>query len=137
MRTKRHRQRSRTYYLSSFMFATPTWKEGVGRLFDFGDALTEYNVRPTPDEADLFAMWLDWRAVGEDVQRALEKFASQFGDRSERPPKMARQRWDWDLLVQNVESLRQGVELPSPRAWGLAPRRTETSQRGSKRPGVR
>jgi hypothetical protein len=68
----------RTYYLSSFLFATPTWKEGVGRLLDFSDSLTEYNDRPTPDEADLLAMWLDWRAVGLDIQDAMVVFTANY-----------------------------------------------------------
>jgi hypothetical protein len=127
MTTRRHRQRSRTYYLSSYLFATPTWKEGVGRLFDFGDALTEYNVRPTPDEADLFAMWLDWRAVGEDIQTSMELYARQFDDsRFERTPTMAKQ--SWSLLLRNVESLRQSVESRSPGLWSRTSERPERSE---------
>jgi hypothetical protein len=114
------------------MFATPTWKEGVGRLFDFGDALTDYNMRPTPDEADLFAMWLDWRAVGEDIQSALESFHAQT--ENVRPgghvPRRAKQ--SWNLLVMNVESLRVSVEGRSPGLWSQ-----ETSEHGSDRSGAR
>jgi hypothetical protein len=68
----------RTYYLSSFLFATPTWKEGAGRLLDFGDSLTEYNTCRTPDEADLLAMWLDWRAVGQDLRDAMIAFTTNY-----------------------------------------------------------
>lgn len=56
---------------STFLFATPTWLEGVGRLFDFGDTLTQYNDSVTSQEADYRAMQMDWRAVGADIQNAI------------------------------------------------------------------
>ena len=58
-------------YRSTFLFGSPTWKEGVGRLVDFGDTLTEYNISPTPEAADFRALWMDWAAVGDDIRSAL------------------------------------------------------------------
>jgi len=125
-----HWQKGGTYYLSSYLFATPTWKEGAGRLLDFGDALTEYNGLPSPDEADLFAMWLDWRAVGEDLETSMKLHARELNDaRFERAPMMVKQRWS--LVVENVEALRQSFELRSPGLWSRTSERSERSQRGS------
>ena len=50
-------------------FATPTWQEGVGRLVDFGNTLTEYNRSANPDAR---AMAQDWGAVGEFLAVALD-----------------------------------------------------------------
>jgi hypothetical protein len=68
---------STTY--STYLFATPTWTEGVGRLLDFGDALTQYNESATPEEADYRAFEMDWRAVGGDILDAIDLFVRQEG----------------------------------------------------------
>jgi hypothetical protein len=58
---------------STYLFATPSFWEGVGRLADFGDTLTEYNDSPTPEAADAIAMYLDWFAIGDDLRGVVEK----------------------------------------------------------------
>ena len=55
--------------VASIDFATPTWQEGVGRLVDFGNTLTEYNRSANPDAR---AMAQDWGAVGEFLAVALD-----------------------------------------------------------------
>lgn len=62
---------------STYLFATPSVWEGVGRLVDFGDTLTEYNTSPTPEAADTIAFYLDWFAIGEDFQAAMSAAADQ------------------------------------------------------------
>ncbi len=59
---------------STFLFATPTWREGVGRLVDFGDALTEYNRTSTPEDADTRAAAQDWLAVGDELRAAMSLY---------------------------------------------------------------
>ena len=59
---------------STFLFATPSFAEGVGRLVDFGNALTEYNVSRSTEEADLRAVTYDWLAVGDDIRGAITSF---------------------------------------------------------------
>ena len=59
---------------STFLFAMPTWQEGVGRLVDFGDALTEYNRTSTPEAADARAIAQDWLAVGDELRAAMANF---------------------------------------------------------------
>ncbi len=56
---------------ATFLFATPTWQEGVGRLVDLGDALTEYNTTAPPDDPDARATAQDWRAVGDYIRSAM------------------------------------------------------------------
>ena len=58
---------------STFLFATPSWKEGAGRLVDFADTLTEYNRTEDPDDR---ATRQDWLAVGDYLREAL-----RFGPR--------------------------------------------------------
>ncbi|HLG68250.1 MAG TPA: hypothetical protein VKV36_10325 [Acidimicrobiales bacterium] len=59
---------------STFLFAVPTWQEGIGRLVDFGNALTQYNVTNPPSDADVRATAQDWLAVGDELWNALASF---------------------------------------------------------------
>jgi hypothetical protein len=63
-------------YRSSFLFANPSWKEGVGRLVDFGNSLTEYNRTNAPEDPDTRAIAQDWLAVGGAIVTALALFAA-------------------------------------------------------------
>jgi hypothetical protein len=56
---------------SYFLFARPTFLEGVGRIIDFGDTLTEYNRSIDTAQADHLAQWADWSAVGDDIGAAI------------------------------------------------------------------
>jgi hypothetical protein len=56
--------------LSTFLFARPSFAEGIARLLDFGGTLNEYNYSPTEECADSFALWADNTAVGNDVRSA-------------------------------------------------------------------
>jgi hypothetical protein len=56
---------------ATFLFSTPTWQEGVGRLVDFGDALTEYNRTSPPADPDARATAQDWLAVGDCIRNAM------------------------------------------------------------------
>ncbi|MCA1713525.1 MAG: hypothetical protein LC789_18570 [Actinobacteria bacterium] len=56
------------------LFARPSLLEGAGRIFDFGNTMTQYNEAPTPGAVDAIAMALDWHAVGDDIRDALAQF---------------------------------------------------------------
>lgn len=56
--------------LSSFLFAEPSFIEGMARVLDLGGTLNEYNSSKTAKQADFFALRADWRAVGKDIQSA-------------------------------------------------------------------
>ena len=44
----------------------PSFLEGVSRLLDFGNTLSEYNTSRTSAQADFFAIGIDWRLIGYD-----------------------------------------------------------------------
>jgi hypothetical protein len=58
---------------STFLFALPSWQEGAGRLVDFGDSLTEYNITSAPGNPDERATMQDWLAVGGFLRTALRR----------------------------------------------------------------
>jgi hypothetical protein len=60
---------------STFLFALSTWQEGVGRLVDFGDSLTEYSAAQAPGDADARAIAQDFLAVGEELRVALWRYS--------------------------------------------------------------
>lgn len=64
---------------STFLFALPTWQEGVGRLVDFADSLTEYNRTKQPEDPDARAIAQDWLAVGDELR--LATWREGLGDR--------------------------------------------------------
>jgi hypothetical protein len=56
--------------LSTFLFARPSFIEGMARLLDFGGTLNEYNYSSNEQRADAFALWADNTTVGNDVRSA-------------------------------------------------------------------
>ena len=46
----------------------------------------EYNISPTPEEADARATFSDWRAVGEDVFRAAMALEAELARGEEQAP---------------------------------------------------
>lgn len=64
-------------YRSDFLFATPSFKEGVARLVDFGNFMTDYNTTRTTQDADKRATTQDWLAVGDDIRGAITDFAAR------------------------------------------------------------
>lgn len=58
--------------MNSYMFANPSLSEGVGRILDFGNTLTEYNRSGDAREDDLNAAWSDWLAVAEDLRESIQ-----------------------------------------------------------------
>lgn len=63
---------------SEILFARPSFAEGVGRLVDFGDTLTEFNSAETPEQADTRALASDWYAIGSDIRAAIRRFANNI-----------------------------------------------------------
>lgn len=66
---------------STFLFAVPSLAEGIGRLVDFGDTLTEYNGSDSSEVADARAMRADWAAVGDDLRAALRELQRENSGR--------------------------------------------------------
>lgn len=57
--------------MSDFLFARPSFWEGLGRLIDFGGTLTEFNNALSGPQADRYAIAQDWQAVGDDLRNAM------------------------------------------------------------------
>jgi hypothetical protein len=56
---------------TTFLFASPSYLEGLSRILDFGDTFTDYNYSLTDQQADRIAIRSDWRAVGRDIGRVV------------------------------------------------------------------
>ncbi len=61
---------------SSFLFARPSFFEGVGRVLDFGGTLTEFNRCPNGPTADAIALMSDWAAIGYDLAQVAHAAGS-------------------------------------------------------------
>ena len=61
---------------STFLFARPSFAEGMGRAFDLGNTMSEYNTSQNGELADSRAFAEDWAAVWDDLQRTLGTSAS-------------------------------------------------------------
>lgn len=59
---------------TDFLYARPSFLEGMARTLDFAGVLNEYNESMSAEQADYLAMRADWRAVGEDLRHAVEQF---------------------------------------------------------------
>lgn len=69
---------------SDFLFARPSFLEGVGRIIDVAGSLNMYNVSRTGEEADARAIYEDWKALGSDMRVALEQLRHDT-EQSRRP----------------------------------------------------
>ena len=59
---------------SDFLVASPSLASGAGRLLDWYGLYDIYNVSRSGQEADIKAMFADWRMVGEDLNDAMVEF---------------------------------------------------------------
>ena len=63
--------------LSFYLFSHPSFKEGVGRIWDFSQCLNTYSSSETEDEADARAIFVDWVMVGKDMKQAVKNFENE------------------------------------------------------------
>ena len=61
---------------SDFLFARPSFIEGLARIFDFGGTLNEYNTSILTDEA---AAALDWAFVNAALWGAVDQQVRDYG----------------------------------------------------------
>ena len=66
---------------SDFLFATPSFKTGAGRVLDLWASLENYsyNFSRTPGEADCRAIGADWAVIGKDLQEAFDAVQKKYG----------------------------------------------------------
>jgi hypothetical protein len=62
---------------SYLLFARPSFVEGMGRVVDFGDTLTEFNRSLDAAQADHLALWSDWNAVADDLNAVIGRFVTE------------------------------------------------------------
>lgn len=58
--------------LTTYLYATPSFLEGVARLFDFTGSLNVYQCSDSPEQADFKAISSDWIVVGDDFRKAIK-----------------------------------------------------------------
>jgi hypothetical protein len=66
--------------LSYYLFAEPSFMEGMARLMDFGGTFQEYNCALNEDQADQIATAADWNAVGNELKQAMDTYATTYID---------------------------------------------------------
>ena len=59
---------------SELLFARPSFIGGLAKVLDLGNTLTDYNFFSDGVESDARAIAADWKAVGMDIQTALNKY---------------------------------------------------------------
>ena len=55
-------------FCSDFLYARPSFLEGMARIMDLGNTLNEYNTSDAPDK---IATFRDWTIVGNDLRSAF------------------------------------------------------------------
>lgn len=63
-----------TNKLSEYLYARPSFWEGIARLMDISGSLSVYNSALTPTEADNLALLSDWLVVGDDLRESITEF---------------------------------------------------------------
>lgn len=64
---------------TDFLFARPSFLEGVARAIDLGSTLQVYNTSDTPEQADRRALTEDFVVVGEDMREAIREVQAGTG----------------------------------------------------------
>ena len=59
---------------SDFLYAEPSFLEGLARILDFGNTLKQYNESPSSEMADAVALGTDWAVVGNELNNAMGTF---------------------------------------------------------------
>jgi hypothetical protein len=63
---------------TDFLYARPSFLEGMARVMDIGGTLNFYNDSESTVEADAKALMADWYAIGDDLKRAVEIAAAEL-----------------------------------------------------------
>ena len=67
---------------TDFLFAQPSFWSGVGRLLDLWGKFDDYNVSRSVEEADMRALYSDWRITGQDLRDSWVAFHKEEAERS-------------------------------------------------------
>jgi hypothetical protein len=75
---------------SDFLFATPSTLSGMARTLDLGAQFDSYNENPTGEIADLKALFVDWRVVGETLAAVLKRTSDEAEESREESQSLVR-----------------------------------------------
>lgn len=64
--------------ISDFLYASPSFLEGIARIMDFGNTLNQYNESPSGAVADEIALRMDSAVIGHIMQSAIKTFGQQL-----------------------------------------------------------
>jgi hypothetical protein len=59
--------KNKTSRVTGFLYARPSFLEGLSRVIDFENLQKEYNTSSSSEQADERAIQADWIAVGNDL----------------------------------------------------------------------
>jgi hypothetical protein len=62
---------------TDFLYARPSFLEGMARVLDIGGTLQQYNVSATGEDADARALAADVHAIGADLRRVMADYAKE------------------------------------------------------------
>lgn len=65
---------------SDFLYARPSFLEGMARVMDIGSTLNEYNSSGDPDT---IALLMDWLVVGQAMRQAINQYETEEVDELE------------------------------------------------------
>jgi hypothetical protein len=71
---------------SDYLYARPSFAEGISRLVDFGGTLQVYNESPDDYQADYLALLSDWRIIGDDIKNTMVEYGKYKGQIGEESP---------------------------------------------------
>jgi hypothetical protein len=58
-------------FYTDYLFARPSFWEGVARIFDFAGTLNTYNTVDNPNLADYIALANDWAMIAQDMKKVI------------------------------------------------------------------
>ena len=65
---------------TDFLYARPSFIEGMARIMDVTGSLNEYNHAQDGQEADTIAIWSDWAMIGQDMRRVIGVYRRENSD---------------------------------------------------------
>ena len=54
----------------------PSFLDGMASMMDFSEVQERYNIDATEKEADIKSLQADWLAIGKDMRKAIEIYAT-------------------------------------------------------------
>lgn len=69
------------YKNSFFLFARPSFCEGVARALDLGGTLQIYNESDSSEEANQKAIKNDWLAIGQDLKNGIKEYEQRIANK--------------------------------------------------------